>query len=198
MKLRLYYPTYPYKLHQGFGVCLPSICSKYRELGLNGHNGEDLWAPDGHEVRAAHDGIVTFAGYDGSGGLGIVIRTTAQYEYKDSQAFFKTIYWHLKEQSPRVRASQEVKAGDIIALADNTGMSTGSHLHFGLKPIHQGENDWEWWNAEDSNGFKGAIDPAPFWTGIHSKDIGLTISLYQSLVASLMTILNILRSSTRQ
>lgn len=125
-KLVLYRPVRPSSVNQSFGECLPSLCSKYKELGLEGHNGIDYWAPDGHEVRAAHDGLVTFSGEDGSGGLGVVIRTNVEHPYKDGDVYFKTIYWHLKAGSIRVLAGQKVTAGDVIALADNTGLSTGS------------------------------------------------------------------------
>jgi hypothetical protein len=49
------------------------------------------------------------------------------------------------------------------ALRINTGQSTGDHLHFGRKPTYKGEQDWEWWNAEQENGYKGSIDPDSYF-----------------------------------
>lgn len=139
----------------------------YRANGINviGHNGLDLEAVDGANIYASHDGEVTFTGYDGSGGLGVVIRTLDKFDYQGKKSFFKTIYWHLKKDSIVVKANQKVKAGQLIALADNTGFSTGSHLHFGLKPITRGEKDWQWYNLEPNNGYSGAINPLPFFEG---------------------------------
>ena len=171
MKLILHYPTKPYFAGQKFGECMLSICAKYKEMGLLGHNGIDSGAFHGQPIYASHDGIVTFAGEDGSGGLGAVIRTHEAMEYKDKTAFYKTIYWHLKTGSIRLKASQEVKVGEIVGLADNTGFSTGDHLHYGLKPQYQGEQNWEWWNAESDNGYKGAIDPMPFFSGKFAVDM---------------------------
>lgn len=189
-QLRLYYPVKPYKLFQAFGACHPSVCEWYKEkLGLLGHNGEDAIAPTGTVLRAAHDGVVTFAGEDGSAGYGIVIRTDKEYDYKGKPAYFKTIYWHLLPSGMYVKAGQKVKTGDVIALSDNTGMSTGPHLHFGLKPMYQGEADWEWWNAEQDNGYKGAIDPQPYWTNIHAEDYGPVVTLWQRLAAAYAAIL---------
>ena len=171
MKLQLYYPVLPWTTFQGFGECHPSVCDIYKnQLGLLGHNGIDARAVHGQVVRAAHDGEVTFAGEDGSAGLGVVIRTTEKLEYGNETAYYKTIYWHLKKGSIKVTPGQRVKVGDVIAEADNTGLSTGDHLHFGLKPVYQGEKPWEWWNSEQNNGYKGAIDPAPFLIGKYAED----------------------------
>lgn len=178
MKFDLYYPCKLQKVNQKFGE---NFTDMYKKLGLLGHNGIDLWAPDSWIVRAAHTGRVTFTGYDGSGGLGVVIRTEKEYDYKDGVSYFKTIYWHLKKDTIRVTGGQTVKAGDIIALADNTGMSTGSHLHFGLKPIYKGEQDWEWGNVDQLNGYWGAIDPAPYWNGIYAEDISPIIAKLELL-----------------
>lgn len=166
-KLRLYNPLKRVTVTQGYGIdgTDPKMVEKYKTLGLKDglHNGVDMVALDGTPVYASHDGRVTFAGYDGSGGLGVVIRTNEQFDYEGSQAYYKTIYWHLKRDSLLVTGGQEIKAGQQIASADNTGFSTGSHLHYSLKPIAKGENDWTWYNIEQSNGLGGNIDPAPYF-----------------------------------
>jgi len=158
MKLELSYPLTLHKVNQSFGVKDPI----YTNLGLLGHNGLDLYALDNSPVYATHSGIVSFSGEDGSGGQTIVIRTTEKFDYNDSTAFYKTIYGHLKRGTFQVKAGDLVIQGQYIASADNTGLSTGSHLHFGLKPVYQGEQDWQWDNIEQSNGYRGAIDPSPF------------------------------------
>ena len=166
MKLKLTHPLKLWKINQSFGQ---NNLSWYKDIGLKGHNGIDFYAPDSTEVYATHDGRVTFAGYDDSAGLGVVIRTTEKFDYYRPDngvfepAYYKTIYWHLKKDTIKVTGGQTVKAGDLIALADNTGRSTGAHLHFGLKPIYRGEQDWRWYNAEPNNGYSGAIDPMPFF-----------------------------------
>ena len=160
MKLKLKPPLKFWSITQHFGE---NGVSYYKTDGLKGHNGIDFYAPDGTPVYATHDGVVTFSGDDGSGGLGIVIRTTKKFNYGKKQSYYKTIYWHLKKGGIKVIASQSVKTGDLIALADNTGRSTGSHLHYGLKPIYKGEKDWEWYNAEQTNGYKGSVNPMPYF-----------------------------------
>lgn len=188
MKLKLKSPLKFFSITQHFGE---NGVAYYKSDGLKGHNGLDFHAPDGTPVYATHDGVVTFSGDDGSGGLGIVIRTAKQYDYDQKKAYYKTIFWHLKKNSIVVKASQKVKAGDLIALADNTGRSTGSHLHFGLKPIGKGEKDWEWYNLEQKNGYLGAIDPLPFLEKpkltqkLVLRDTGEEVKKLQGMLATL-------------
>lgn len=167
-KLELFYPVKPFVVVQGWGV----NGDYYQSHGINikGHNGYDLVASDGQPVYAAHDGIVTYAGVDGANGELCVIRTEDKRDYNGSESYFKTMYCHLQRGSYRVKPGQRVQVGDIIALSDNTGFSTGSHLHFGLKPVRPGEQDWQWYNLEQDNGYNGAIDPTPYFSGLYAAD----------------------------
>ena len=180
MKLQLFYPIKPFAITQGFGTNLYFDYTKICSGGqcLIGHNGLDCirgyvngkyYETEGCYVRAAHDGIVAYAGVDGAEGYGIVLRTKEPYDYNGVPTYFKTIYWHMKPPFA-VTVGDEVFVGDYLGEADNTGMSTGSHLHFGLKPIALGENDWEIGNLEQKNGYFGAIDPLPYFNGKYAFD----------------------------
>jgi murein DD-endopeptidase MepM/ murein hydrolase activator NlpD len=123
------------------------------------------------------------------GGLGVVVRSTEMFDYAGGQVYFKTIYWHLKKGSFKVKPGQIVKVGDILAETDNTGFSSGTHLHFGLKPVVPGEMDMVWYNTSQDNGYMGAIDPVPFFNGFHAFDaqtimqiLGTQLSLYQKVL----------------
>jgi hypothetical protein len=107
---------------------------KYNLTLYNG--GIDYGIPNGTSVRAAQNGTVTVARSD-SDGYGTHVRI----ETIDGAVKYLTIYGHL--QSFSVNAGQVVQAGQEIGLSDNTGNSTGPHLHFELR----------------QNGT--AIDPAP-------------------------------------
>ncbi len=175
MKLKLDYPVAPFITTQPFGV----NGEYYRAHGINvdGHNGLDLQTYHGQPIYAAHDGRAYYTDNDGNEGDGVVIITTRRFDWDDGKDYFKTIYWHLcdphKEPqlaSPvyRWRISTKgqgmpVVAGQLIGYADNTGFSSGDHLHFGLKPVAAGENPMDWWNIEQNNGYGGAIDPAPYF-----------------------------------
>jgi len=173
MKLTLKHPLKIFQINQPFGV---NFLSFYKDSGMKGHNGIDFYALDATPVYATHDGRVTFTGYDDAGGLGVVIRTEEKFDYYNTStgalepSYLKTIYWHLKKDTIKVTGGQQVKAGDLIALSNNTGRSTGPHLHFALKPIYKGEQDWTWYNLEQNNGFFGAIDPMPYFEGTESVE----------------------------
>lgn len=167
MKLKLYYPIHKLVISQRFGPegTAPDMLPMYQKIGLTAHNGWDFVAPRGYNIRAAHDGVVTFTGEDGAGGLGVVVRTNELVDHDYGTTFIKSLYWHCNTGSFKVKPGQSVKVGDILAEVDSTGMSTGDHLHFGIKPVLQGEADWVWVNSEQQNGYLGAIDPAPYWAG---------------------------------
>lgn len=161
MKLELSYPVKPLIINQKFG----GNGDYYRSNGINivGHNGIDFWAQHGQPVYATHDGI-SYVGHDDKEGNGVVLVTTQKYDYGESQAYFKTIYWHLLPNIP-VTNGQSIKMGDLIGYADSTGFSTGDHLHFGLKPMANNEPAGSWINIEQNNGYLGAIDPLPYFNG---------------------------------
>jgi murein DD-endopeptidase MepM/ murein hydrolase activator NlpD len=97
----------------------------YEQFGLPGHEGLDMRAPNGSNVVAAAEGKVYRV--DNQGNYGIQVRI----EHERPEGKFKTIYAHLQE--PRVSVNDHVSAGDLVGLADNTGYSSGAHLHFTLK-----------------------------------------------------------------
>ena len=92
----------------------------YRPRFRRMHKGVDIKAYTGDTVRAAFSGKVRVVRYEGGGyGNYVVIRHHNGLE---------TIYGHLSKHLTSV--NREVKAGDPIGLAGNTGRSFGSHLHF--------------------------------------------------------------------
>lgn len=93
----------------------------YGNVGL-GHEGIDIRAPNGSNVYAAQNGIVKSITNSPSYGINVRI---------DHQNGLESGYAHL--QQALVTVGQHVKIGERIALADNTGASTGAHLHFFAK-----------------------------------------------------------------
>jgi len=147
MNTKLLLPVKDIIVNQPFGV---NYVDFYKGLGLDGHNGIDFKAKIGCPVYATHNGIVSWAGKDGDGGIGVSIVSTM------SGNGYKTINYHLSKAL--VNKGELVEAGQEIGLAGNTGKyTTGAHLHFGLKEIHNGDT------INYDNGYKGAIDPSQYF-----------------------------------
>lgn len=92
------------------------------------HKGIDFAASNGTAVRAVADGVVVAAGYspwDSKKSYGY------QVAIKHADGSF-TNYAHLKKGGIKVALGAKVKSGQLIAYSNNTGASTGPHLHFEL------------------------------------------------------------------
>lgn len=90
------------------------------------HAGQDWAAPEGTPIRAAHAGIVRYAGWDPLPGL-----VGAGYAVRIGAAQCSTVYMHM-QSVPLVAPDDYVEAGQIIGWVGSTGYSTGAHLHMEL------------------------------------------------------------------
>jgi murein DD-endopeptidase MepM/ murein hydrolase activator NlpD len=88
------------------------------------HYGVDFAAPTGTPVCTVGDGHVAFAGWKGGYGKLVVIN------HPNS---FKTYYGHLSKIKKGIVAGAKVVQGEVIGNVGSTGLSTGPHLHFGIK-----------------------------------------------------------------
>lgn len=107
-------PLKTYKYVSGFGTRMHPI---YKTLRT--HTGIDLVAPTGTKVFATGNAIVRSANFERGYGKTILLDHGYKYE---------SMYAHLSEIF--VRPGQRVKRGEVIGLVGNTGVSTGSHLHY--------------------------------------------------------------------
>lgn len=90
------------------------------------HAGIDIANFGGTPILASADGKVDFAGPEpGGGGYGLHIDLV----HSDGTC---TRYAHLSEF--KVSAGQTVKQGDVIGIEGNTGVGSGPHLHFEIRP----------------------------------------------------------------
>lgn len=105
-----------------------SVSSYYGYRSLNGwHGGIDLVRPGGSmgcTVVAAESGVVTFAGWYGSGGNTVII---------DHGNGVSTLYAHMRNGSLKVVSGQRVSRGQAIGNIGDTGYVTGPHLHFEVR-----------------------------------------------------------------
>jgi len=121
-------PKFIYPLPQkvsvgsGFGMRTHPVTGKQQM-----HSGVDLGLPTGTPIYAVADGVVESSGDLGNCGKGVRINHSGGY---------MSVYCHASKLE--VKVGQSVKSGETIALVGSTGMSTGPHLHLGMK------KDGEW------------------------------------------------------
>jgi murein DD-endopeptidase MepM/ murein hydrolase activator NlpD len=109
---------YPGPISSPFGWRMSPFRAGVREF----HYGLDIAVPEGTPVQTTKSGIVTFVGYDSGYGNRVEI------SHGDG---WLTLYGH--NSRILVKVGQTVAKGDIIALAGNTGASTGPHIHYEVR-----------------------------------------------------------------
>jgi murein DD-endopeptidase MepM/ murein hydrolase activator NlpD len=90
---------------------------------VRAHLGIDYAAPVGTPVWAAAPGVVTVRGPSGGAGNLVMIRHDNGIE---------TAYMHLSKFAS-IKVGQRIDAKTVIGYVGTTGLSTGPHLHFGVK-----------------------------------------------------------------
>jgi len=101
-------------LTSGVGMRIDPIDGQLRY-----HNGLDIAVPEGTPVHSIADGVVVYSGLRSGYGWTVLI------EHNNGMI---TLYGHNSKNS--VHQGETVKKGATIALAGNTGRSTGPHVHF--------------------------------------------------------------------
>lgn len=113
--LNMAFPLKNIQINSEFGIRQHPVTHKYCM-----HNGVDLQARY-EPVFSMLPGKVVKSAYDKRSGRYITIQT----------GNYTVSYCHLS--SSKVTIGRYVKAGDIIGVSGNTGMSTGPHLHLTTK-----------------------------------------------------------------
>lgn len=162
-----YWPIWPIHINQHFGenkICIDIATNKnvigcdgknpppgYQSVYsmMQGHNGLDLMARGWQNCYAAREGTVIEKETEPERGLGIGILHGPYFG-----RYFKTRYWHLA--GIEVNIGDKVRTGELIGFCDNTGYSSGNHLHFEVK-----ETDALGNTINHDNGYFGAINPYP-------------------------------------
>ena len=118
----------------------------YSQFGFNGHEGTDWGTPNGTPVLAPFDGIVlrdTDSAKEDNYGIKVVLWDPVQ----------KCAAWFCHLQSNSVNLGEKVKKGQIIGLSNNTGNTSGPHLH-----VNFCETDVNGNRLNTDNGYKGFLD----------------------------------------
>lgn len=91
---------------------------------VKGHFGVDYAAAVGTPVWAAAGGKIIFRGEQGGAGNLVVVA---------HDGGFSTFYMHLSKFADKQKVGDTVAQKEVIGYVGTTGLSTGPHLHFGVK-----------------------------------------------------------------
>ena len=108
-----------------FGVRADPFTGKWAN-----HQGIDIGAPAGTEVRATQQGKVKLVGTQGAYGNAVIIEHANGYE---------TVYGHLSGFA-KINPNQTIAQGALLGYVGSTGRSTGPHLHYELRKYGQAIN----------------------------------------------------------
>lgn len=147
-----------YRLTQPYGNAHLTNGNPYARFGLLGHNGLDYATPNGTKIIAPHSGKVLEVADEGNDGYGKYIKIENDKE--------GSVLAHLQEF--KIKVGDYVDQGQLVALSDNTGNSTGPHLHWGYYTLPRNRQ----------NGYRGFIDQLPMIGGVSVANIykGLDLS----------------------
>lgn len=179
-KFRLYYTAKPYVLNQGWGIRNPV----YDQFGFTRHNGIDIALGRDKSLYAPFNGTIVRLGFQPNGGgnfFGLMSDTV--YSFPDGE--FRVLMDFLHCESIAVKEGDKMKTGDFMAIADNTGLTTGPHTHLQPRRVKywnglSGDNLA--WTPEDVNDANGSFNPVPYFTGVYAVDYNTLVGYYQQLL----------------
>lgn len=117
-------PMHSFEFSSGYGIRMHPVTNK-----PDFHAGLDMRPRDNADVKATMTGRVVLARYNGNYGNTIII---------DHGQGIQTLYAHLSRI--QVNEGEQIVEGKQIGIAGNSGLSTGTHLHYEIivdnKPIN--------------------------------------------------------------
>ncbi len=146
-----------FPISQHFGQNLNAF---YKADGLMGHSGIDFAMPIGTQIISPCNGIVTGLSTDIQKGEGVSVMSDDTFQWNGQPCKLICIMWHMKDKSIVVKVGDSVITGELLGLSNNTGQSTGPHLHFSIIPVATDGSRRSL--AGMGNGYKGCVDPLPF------------------------------------
>ena len=179
-KLELFYPVRPYRVNQPWGV----YDDLYKQFGFTQHNGIDIALVNGQPIHAPFDcSVVRIGNQPQGGGIFVGLLSKNTYTFPDGITCFVLIDL-LHCQMIKVMDGQSVRVGDVVALGDNTGLSTGQHLHMQCRRVQMIGRDMV---DVDRNGANNTFDQSKYWTGVYA-DTWVLLRLAQAQLAKLLAL----------
>ncbi len=97
------------------------------------HEGVDFGCPNNTPLIAVKDGTIIHSGWISGYGYTVII---------DHGGGYQSLYAHMSDVTNdgiKVSAGSRVVKGQVVGLSDNSGGSTGPHLHFAIKKTNESQ-----------------------------------------------------------
>ena len=169
-KLELRYPinNFPFVLNQAWGI----LNASYNQFGFTRHNGIDMPIPFDKAVWCPVRVRVHAIGYNPTGsGNYVQCITMNKWEVGGVSCYVLFVFMH--NQEVLVKVGDILDVGDQLSIPDNTGFSTGPHIHAGFYRLN---DDFTFMDKNDAN---GSFDPMPYFTGDYARINGLLQKVVQ-------------------
>lgn len=171
-KLSLFWPVKPLVVSQAFGI----FNLAYKQFGFTKHNGIDMPVKDGQIAYAMCDSYVADTGYNDGAGNFVRLETEEEVEAEGKKGRVGLMYMHAKKVL--VQKGQTLLAGDPVMECDNTGFSTGHHLHVSAyfvnekgKKLKQGDKETDY-----------CFDWSKYWNKFYAEDAQKILSLFNQVI----------------
>lgn len=189
------YPIKPWHINQAWGVFHEDPDhpghSIYERFGYTLHNGTDVALGADSLIRSPFAGTVVRAAtlangqwQPNGGGIFVSVLSDQPYDFDDGKnCFVLADFLHCDHLL--VAEGQHVIPGQPLAVADNTGFSTGPHTHIQLRrervvpappnapQSYRVRDNTEWLVDVDANQANGSFDPTPYFTNTYVIDDSL-------------------------
>lgn len=191
MKPRYYYPAKPFVINQRWGIRNPA----YEQFGFSAHNGTDFRLGSDKRVRYPWEGtgtVVRIGFQPKGGGIFVGVMSNEVYQFPDGRAArILSDFLHCEEII--AKEGDQVATGDVLAIADNTGFSTGPHTHEQDRRV----STWNGKTGEalqfamaDRNDANNSFDPLDYATGMYAEGYSTVRNLLVLIVARLQSLLS--------
>ncbi len=128
----------------------------YLQDGLLGHTGIDFAMPTGTHIISPCNGTIIAVSVDIQKGEGVAVLSDDTFKWNGQDCKLDCILWHMKDQSIVVKVGDKVTTGQLLGLSNNTGQSTGPHLHLSVIPV---ATDSSRRKLDPNNGYNGCTNP---------------------------------------
>lgn len=183
MRPEFWFPVKPWVVTQAWGIYNPA----YLQFGFSRHNGTDvLEGKDRFCYCPIKNMRVYDTGYNDSTGNRVKANSEDIYLFPDGkEARINLIAMHAEKVLCNV--GDLLQVGDKMMITDNTGFSTGSHLHIMGRRVHPTT-----FAFLDQNEADNSFDLAAYANGFYAKDSGAVTAIYTTLIKVLTAMRDLL------